>query len=240
MARKRNGISLDFSDVQEFEALAEGNYKVKVAEIEMKEGAKGPYLSFTFDVVGKKSKLFHNCSLAPQALFNLKRVLEALGMQVPSKAFDLDPDDLIGLTAVVEVGHELYEGKKRARITEFVTAGVVEADDVDEEEEESEVVEVLEEMGLDELKELASELGTAKRTLTKLKDADSVIDHILEEYEEDDIWELVESEDDEDDEDEVDYESMTLSELKKEARELGIKVKRGWTKDDILDAIDEL
>ena len=236
MARRRNGISLDFSDVQEFEALAEGNYKVKVAEIEMKEGAKGPYLSFTFDVVGKKSKLFHNCSLAPQALFNLKRVLEALGMQVPSKAFDLDPDDLVGLTAVVEVGHELYEGKKRARITEFVTAGV-EADDVDD-EEESEVVELLEDMDLDELKDLASELGTAKRTLTKLKDEDSVIDHILEDYDEEDILDALESEDE--DEDEVDYESMTLTELKKEARELGIKVKRGWTKDDILDAIDEL
>ena len=109
---------------------------------------------------------------------------------------------------------------------------------MDEEEEESEVVELLEEMDLEELKELASELGTAKRTLTKLKDEDSVIDHILDEYDEEDILDALESEDE--DEDEVDYESMTLTELKKEARELGIKVKRGWTKDDILDAIDEL
>lgn len=239
MARKRNGISLDFSEVQEFEALAEGNYKVKVAEIEMKEGAKGPYLSFTFDVVGKKSKLFHNCSLAPQALFNLKRVLEALGMQVPSKAFDLDPDDLVGLTAVVEVGHELYEGKKRARITEFVTAGV-EADDVDE-EEESEVVELLEDMGLSELKELAKELGVTKAGMRNFKNVDDSIDYLLEEYDEEDILDALDMDDEDDeDEDEVDYESMTLTELKKEARELGIRVKRGWTKDDILDAIDEL
>lgn len=43
----------------------------------------------------------------------------------------------------------------------------------------------------------------------------------------------------EEDEEENDYESMTLKELKAEAKDRGLKVKKGMSKDDIIEMLEE-
>lgn len=141
MAKKNNkkkGISINMEGVETgTRLLPEGTYTVKISEVEVKESQSGnDYLAFTFTVVegkNKGAKLFHNCSLQPQALFNLKALLMAIGFEIPKKTFDLDIDDLLDRECDVEVAHEKYEGKNKARIVEFIAA---DSDDEEEEEEE--------------------------------------------------------------------------------------------------------
>lgn len=195
---KKKGLTLDLSKVETgVKTIPEGIYTVEITEVEQKESQSGnDYLAFTFEVTEGKhkgAKLFHNCSLQAQALFGLKSLLEAIGYEIPGKAFDLDIDELIGESCEVEVAHETFEGKKKSRIVEFIN------EDSDDEEDEDE--------------------------------DDDDDDEDDDEDEEDD--------EDEDDEDEPDYESMSLKELKAEAKERGLKVKKGMDKDDIIEMLEE-
>ena len=114
--------------------------------------------------------MYHNTSLQPQALFNLKQVLIALGVEVPNSVMKLNLDEVVGRKCYVEVEHEVYEGKKRARIIDFLAKDAVEEFEDDEEEEIGEEEEIeeeeeeeeeeedeLDEMSLDELLEYAEE-----------------------------------------------------------------------------------
>lgn len=122
-SKKKNAISVDFSGTESQQTLPEGDYLFEVDEIEQKTSSSDNlYLSFTFKVHEgefKGKKVWHNCSLQPQALFNLRGVLEALGYEVPQGVMDLDTDDLIGEVCGGSVQHETYEGKSRPRIVEF-------------------------------------------------------------------------------------------------------------------------
>lgn len=121
--KKASGVKVDFSDTEASGIVEEGDYLIEVDEVEQKESSTGnPMLVFTFKITEgdfKGKKLFHNCSLQPQALFNLRGLLEALGLEVPQGVMEFDPADLIGETCGASVVHELYEGKTKARIGEF-------------------------------------------------------------------------------------------------------------------------
>lgn len=135
-ASKKAGISVDFSDTESQASLPEGDFLFEVDEVEQKtsENSGNDYLSITFKVAEgefKGKKVWHNCSLQPQALFNLRGVLEALGFEVPQGVMELDPADMIGESCGGTVQLEVYEGKKRPRIVEFFSA-----DELSEEAEE--------------------------------------------------------------------------------------------------------
>lgn len=126
-ASKKSSISVDFSDTESQASLPEGDFLFEVDEVEQKtsENSGNDYLSITFKVAEgefKGKKVWHNCSLQPQALFNLRGVLEALGFEVPQGVMELDPADMIGETCGGTVQLEVYEGKKRPRIVEFFSA----------------------------------------------------------------------------------------------------------------------
>ena len=253
--REGNSVNVDLSGVETSRrAIPEGTYSLVVNQVEQKTSREGnPMISFEFEVSEgphKGAKLFENCSLQPQALFKLKSVLMALGMEIPNKAFDLNLKDLIGLECEVEVGHETYEGKKRARILEYInpeeSGDSKEEEDEEEEEEESEDLEdTLSEMDKDELKDLALELDIPKKKVLAAKKVKDLVALILDEADEDDIREaLVESSSDEeepeeDEDDEVDYSEMSLSELKAECKDRGLKVKKGMDKDDLIELLEE-
>ena len=124
--KKASGVKVDFSDTEKAGLVEEGDYLIEVDEVEQKESSTGnPMLVFTYKIAEGEfagKKLFHNCSLQPQALFNLRAVLEALGQEVPQGVMEFDPADLIGETCGASVVHELYEGKTKARIAEFFSA----------------------------------------------------------------------------------------------------------------------
>ena len=219
MAKKTNkkGIKLNFDGVETgYKAVPEGTYEVRVKEIEAGTSqANAPKLDFKFEIISGKNKgslLFYTCSLQPQALFKLKVVLEALGYEIPEGNFNLDIDELIDLECSVEVAHETYEGKKRARIVEFITSDDDDSDEDDDSEDDDDDDDSEDEDDED----------------TDDEDEDD------EDEEEDD-----DEDEDEDEEDEVDYESLSLKELKALAKEKGIKVDKKAKKDDIIALLQE-
>ena len=245
--RSSSSVNVDLSGVEASrKAIPEGTYEVVVNEATQKDSRDGnPMIAFEFEVAEgahKGAKLYENCSLQPQALFKLKSVLLALGMDIPNKAFDLNLRDLVGLTCEVEVGHEVYEGKKRARILQYNDPEDTQ-DEEDGDEEEESVEDKLSELDLDELKDLAKDLDISASDIKKAKKAKALIDLIMDSADEDDILEALgedSDEGDEEDEDEdQDYSEMSLSELKAECKDRGLKVKKGMDKDDLIEMLEE-
>lgn len=245
--RNSSSINVDLSGVEASrKAIPEGTYEVVVNEATQKNSRDGnPMIAFEFEVQEgphKGAKLYENCSLQPQALFKLKSVLLALGIDIPNKAFDLNLRDLIGLTCEVEVGHEVYEGKKRARILQYNEPEDSEEEDSDDDES---VEDKLAELDFDELKDLAKELDISSSDIKKAKKAKALIDLIMDSAEEDDILEALggdsdEEDDDEDDgEEDQDYSKMSLSELKAECKDRGLKIKKDMDKDDLIEMLEE-
>lgn len=241
--RSSSSVNVDLSGVEASrKAIPEGTYEVVVNEVTQKDSRDGnPMIAFEFEVTegaNKGAKLYENCSLQPQALFKLKSVLLALGMDIPNKAFDLNLRDLVGLTCEVEVGHEVYEGKKRARILQYNDPEESQEEDSDDESVEDK----LSELDLDELKDLAKDLDISSSDIKKAKKAKALIDLIMDSADEDDILEALgeDSEEEEDDDDEdQDYSEMSLSELKAECKDRGLKVKKGMDKEDLIEILEE-
>lgn len=246
--RSSSSVNVDLSGVEvSRKAIPEGTYEVVVNEATQKNSRDGnPMIAFEFEVADgahKGAKLYENCSLQPQALFKLKSVLLALGMDIPNKAFDLNLRDLVGLTCEVEVGHEVYEGKKRARILQYNDPEEVQDEDSDEEEGKKSVEDKLDELDLDELKDLAKDLDISASDIKKAKKAEALIDLIIDSVDEEDILEALGEDSDEEDEDDEegdqDYSEMSLSELKAECKDRGLKVKKGMDKDDLIEMLEE-
>lgn len=110
--------------------VAESEHRVVVKTVSMEEGASAEYLKWQFSVEGGKqdgASLYYNTSLAPQALWNLRSLLEAMGQDIPDDDTDMDPSDFEGLTLMVSVEHDTYEGKKQAKIVDFWPAEVEDA-----------------------------------------------------------------------------------------------------------------
>lgn len=244
--RSSSSVNVDLSGVEASrKAIPEGTYEVVVNEATQKNSRDGnPMISFEFEVAEgahKGAKLYENCSLQPQALFKLKSVLLALGMDIPNKAFDLNLRDLIGLTCEVEVGHETYEGKKRARILQYNDPEDTQEEDDDDKES---VEDKLSELDFDELKGLARDLDISASDIKKAKKAKALIDLIMDSADEDDILEALgedsdEESDEEDEDGDQDYSEMSLSELKAECKDRGLKVKKGMDKDDLIEMLEE-
>lgn len=145
-ARKKK---LDFTGIEAYVKCAEGQHVVKLIEIEETESQAGnDMLNATFQVVKGAStgaKLYDNFVLTEKALWKLQSFLVAVGMKADGKVV-LDLDKLIGKTCIVEVAHEEYDGKTRARIQEFIKLSAkadededdVEDEDLEEEEMEEE------------------------------------------------------------------------------------------------------
>lgn len=242
--RSSSSVNVDLSGVEASrKAIPEGTYEVVVNEATQKDSRDGnPMIAFEFEVAEgahKGTKLYENCSLQPQALFKLKSVLLALGMNIPNKAFDLNLRDLVGLTCEVEVGHEVYEGKKRARILQYNDPEESQEGDSDDESVEDK----LSELDLDELKDLAKDLDISPSDIKKVKKAKAMIDLILDSADEDDILEALgedsEEEEDDDEDEDQDYSEMSLSELKAECKDRGLKIKKGMDKEDLIEILEE-
>ena len=115
-------MKLDFSGIEAYVKCAEGQHVVKLVEIEETESQAGnDMLNATFKVVKGASTgatLYDNFVLTEKALWKLQSFLVAIGKKADGR-ITLDLDALIGKTCIVEVAHEEYDGKTRARIQEF-------------------------------------------------------------------------------------------------------------------------
>lgn len=127
-------LTVDFSQVEDFEAFAAGRYPVVIESVEVrepKEQGKYPYLNFTLVVADGEfegRKLWFVGSLAPKALFRLKALFDSFGFEGEQAELDYDPGSGIlltpsfaGLPAMADVSVEMYNKKERNRVEELVS-----------------------------------------------------------------------------------------------------------------------
>lgn len=138
MASKK--VKVDFTGVESFNRASEGQHVVKIATAEMRESQGGnDMISVAFEVTkgqDKGARVFESYPLAENALWKLKGMLQAIGMKCEGKV-QLDLDKLVGKVCIIEVAHEEYEGKIRARVQEcrkLAAAAENDEDEVDEDE----------------------------------------------------------------------------------------------------------
>lgn len=160
-APKAKGVKVDFAGVETLKDLPDGTYNTSVRSVELKDGEKAQYLAFCFEVTDKKfkgSRIYHNCSLTESALWNLKGVLDGLGVEVPDGEMTIDPDELVGLEAVVETEAEKYQGKNIPRLVDI--GGDTDSDSDDDggdDDDEAPTADEIMKMDLDELEEIVAE-----------------------------------------------------------------------------------
>ena len=222
-------LNLNMKDLSVGGVIPEGEYAVTVDEVSVEESQQGnQYLKWVFKVLDGKqkgSKIYHNTSLLPQSLFNLKNLLIALGVPVPDKAFQLNLDECEGCNCGVTITHETYDGKKRSRVTDVFPLDSTEIEDGDDSEDVD-----LEEMSLEELIEFAEENDiklTAKQKKRKSAALEAIQEAIGDEDEEEEAEDEETEEDDtesEGDDDDVELEDMSLEQLVEFAEENDIKL----------------
>lgn len=127
----KDPMNLDFSSVPSRDPLEEGVYLLQIAEATEKTSSTGnPMISVTYDVLATQDgtdvegsrKLWDNYSLQAQALFKLKELLSALGIDT-SAVVDLDTSDLVGQQVLAKVVQETYNGEIRNRCKKIYPVG---------------------------------------------------------------------------------------------------------------------
>ena len=127
------GLRVDFTNVGSgFEPIPDGEYEATVYSCEVKTGQTSgqPYLNWQFKLQGGEfdgRRVFYTTSLQPQSLWNLKKLLIALGYNAEDLkgSFDLEPimSEVPGMECVVVIGHEEYNGETRDRVLDVKAAG---------------------------------------------------------------------------------------------------------------------
>jgi hypothetical protein len=134
MSDQAGTIHVDLTGVStELEPIPPGIYNATVVEVEQKTSKKGnPYLNWKFDVEPNPDTGFDGStpawsttSLLPDALWNLKRTLQALGYTEDQLEGELalDPFDLVGLECTLVIVADWYEGKEVSRVDEVLPPG---------------------------------------------------------------------------------------------------------------------
>lgn len=160
MARKKPGkasLSIDFSKIEERSLPPEGPARLKVLEATLEDGDAAPYIKWKFEILenadgDEGGTIYNNTSLAPNALWNLKRQLDAMGYDTDTEIDLSDPSQFEGEEVHGVIVHQDWNGTTQARIGTFIPedevpapttkskggkrAAVVEDDDEDDEEEE--------------------------------------------------------------------------------------------------------
>ena len=126
------GLRVDFTNVESgFEPIPEGEYEATVYSCEVKTGQTSgqPYLNWQFKLQGGEfdgRRVFYITSLQPQSLWNLKKLLIALGYNAEDLKGSLDLEPIMaevpGIECVVVIGHEEYNGETRDRVLDVKAA----------------------------------------------------------------------------------------------------------------------
>lgn len=128
MARAARGaaktsVRVNFKDVESRKTPTEGDYILEILEANStKSGAGNDQIEFVLEVAKgeyKGTKLWFYCPLDEKSLWKLHAFLTALGEDVPQDNFDIDLPELIGKQVVGVLTHETYQGRKRAKMTDF-------------------------------------------------------------------------------------------------------------------------
>ncbi len=197
MARKRKGkgtkVKVNFKGIERRSLVDEGDFSIQPHKCEKQKADSGfDYLAWEFKVTDgdfKDSILYYNTSLQPQALWNLRDLLEAFDQEVPDGVMDLDLDELASLdeTAMCTVEHQTHQGKKKSAIVDIFSSeseGENDNDNSDDNGEEEVEVSTMTEDELNEVvdtKDLDIDLDDYK----SLKKKRAAVEEALEAAEDD-------------------------------------------------------
>jgi hypothetical protein len=200
--KKRSGsVSVNMDDVESGgRTMPDGIAHAQVISAELGESSSGNEM-FTVKLAVTRGRLkatvYDHLVTTPNALWKLRSLLEAAGVEIPKGDMDINEDDLVDLEFDVEIVNEEYEGKDRPKVNSYLAPGAVETDDTEDEEDEDTEDEEEDEDDTEEEEEDEEEEEPAPKRKAKKK-AKPVEDDEDEEEEEE------ESEDDEDDDDSED------------------------------------
>ena len=121
---KRRTIEVDFTDVEVGGGggfhIPEGEYGMIVESVKTGTSSNdNEQLEWIFKGTEGKAKgksFYFYTPLVEQALWKLRQTLEALGVEVPDSAMDIDLDELEGLECVGNVVDDEYKGKERSKL----------------------------------------------------------------------------------------------------------------------------
>jgi nucleosome binding factor SPN SPT16 subunit len=128
--------------------VPEGDYALKCTKVETKKSKDegNPYLLFHLKLIkghkkGVGKTLPHSCSLQKQSLWNLRNLLESMGVQVPSKSVKIPLDKLVGKTCAGTVVDDEYNDREKSSFGAFFPLEELgktsdKADELDDDEEE--------------------------------------------------------------------------------------------------------
>lgn len=143
--RKTEKFTINFSGVESGgRKCPDGDYEAEITSAEVQESSSGnPMMVVKWKIASGKFKgvtIYDNVSLVPQALWKMKGLLEAIGVEPQEE--DVEPEDyakeMVEKTATVTVTNETYEGEQRPKITGYGEGEESEESDEEEEEEEEE------------------------------------------------------------------------------------------------------
>lgn len=128
-------VTIDFSDVQDFEVLDEGEYPVIIDKAEFRpsrEEGKFPYINLEMSISegnNKGRKLWMVLSFSPKALWRMKDVFSNLGIYDDSMEVDYDEEtmlvvdpQLVGLPGIAVVSHREWEGRTQMQVDALISA----------------------------------------------------------------------------------------------------------------------
>lgn len=140
--KSKSSVKVNFKGVESRRTPPEGDYILEVLEASLgKSGQGNEQIEFTLEIAKgeyKGTKLWFYCPLAENSLWKLHAFLTAMGEDVPEDEMDIDLSELVGKQLVGVLTHETYQGKKRAKMTDFDSLENYSGDDSDEDEDEDE------------------------------------------------------------------------------------------------------
>lgn len=133
-------MKVDMTGVESYSRCPEGQFPAKLVQLEecTIQGSGDDGLKAKFEVTGgsgKGSNVFETFSLAEKALWKLKMLLEAMGMKANGK-MTLDLDKLEGKSVGIEVVHDEYNGRKQAKIAQYLKLSELEDTEADDDDED--------------------------------------------------------------------------------------------------------
>lgn len=165
-SKKSKKVSVDFSNVgKAFEPDSE--YQVKVLECTWEEGQKAPMLSFKLcgaEEEYENSFMYYRASTSDAALWKLRPLLEAFGIEIPEGPMEIDPDDLVGRTAIATTFLDRWDGGQAVKPNDFFPDDGEDSEDRDGDDEDQDDELDLDELDEDDITALAKALKIKSRT----------------------------------------------------------------------------
>jgi len=122
-SKSKTQVNVNFKGVESRRTPPEGDYKCKVLEATSgTSGAGNDQIEFVAEIGSgefKGQKLYLYCPLQENSLWKLHAFLTALGVDVPEDDMDIDLSDLVDEEFMGVITHETYNGRKRAKLTDF-------------------------------------------------------------------------------------------------------------------------